>query len=363
MNTSYTHRPMSKTIMLVGMIITCFWIASFFADVVVLLIFSILTAFMLKPLVTYLELRFEMRKSFAVLNVFLLVGCAMVLAVYLLIPIAVKNIRSMADALQTFPFDQKLNEKVQGLARSYPFINSASTTEKIHVALQKGMDLMRSSLETVAGFAANLIIVPFISYFLIADGDNAAKRFIEHIPNKYFEMALNVIHKIKTNLVGYLKGWILECTIIGILSIIGLSLLGINYAVFIGIMAGIANLVPYFGPIVGASLAVIVSITQTGDFSMLGPILLLTVFIRLVDDFVVQPLCFSTSIDMHPLAVVLVLLFGHELMGIAGLVLAMPIATILRVTAVETYWGLKHYRITSSSAAHVPSENSEIDIQ
>lgn len=96
---------------------------------------------------------------------------------------------------------------------------------------------------------------------------------------------------------------------------------------------------------------------------MLGPILLLTVFIRLVDDLVVQPLCISTSIDMHPLAVVLVLLFGDELMGIAGLVLAMPIATILRVTAVETYWGLKHYRITSSTAAHGPSENSEIDIQ
>jgi predicted PurR-regulated permease PerM len=318
---------------------------------------------LLKPLVTSLELRFEMRRSFAVFIVFLCITGAIVLAMYLLIPIAVKNIQSMSDALQTFPFDKKLNEKVQDLARSYPFINSASATEKVHVVLQRGMDLVRNSLETVAGFAANIIIVPFISYFLIADGDKAAKNFVEHIPNKYFEMALNVIHKIEASLVGYLKGWMLECTIIGILSIIGLSFLGINYAVFIGTTAGIANLVPYFGPIVGALLAVIVSITQTGDFSMLGPILLLTVCIRLIDDMVVQPLCFSTSIDMHPLAVVLVLLFGHELMGIAGLVLAMPIATILRVTAVETYWGLKHYRITSSSAAHTLSETGEIDLQ
>jgi predicted PurR-regulated permease PerM len=268
----------------------------------------------------------------------------------------------MAHALQAFPFDQKLNEKTQELAKSFPFINSVTATEKIHVALQNGLQLAESGLETVAGFAASLIIVPFIAYFLIADSDKAIKKFIEFIPNKYFEMTLNVLYKIKIKLVGYLKGWILECTIIGVLSIFGLTILGVDYAVFIGIAAGIANLVPYFGPLVGASLAVIVSMTQTGNFSMLGPILLLTVFIRIIDDIVIQPLCFSTSIDMHPLAVVLILIFGHELMGIAGLVLAMPIATILKTTAVETYWGLKHYHITSSSSARASSESIPTNI-
>ncbi len=349
MTSHYAHRPFLKTLILLVILLTCFWFASFFPNVVADLILSVLTAFALKPVVTVIELRLKIRRRLAAFIVIFFIAGTAVSTGYLLFPLAIKSIGSMVNALRTFPFDQKLNEETKDLARSFPFLSSAVTAEKVHTVLQNGIQLLESGLETVAGFAAIIVIVPFISYFLIVDGDKAIKRFIEIIPNKYFEMSLNVFYKIKIKLVGYFKGWMLECTIIGVLSIAGLTVLGVDHALFIGIAAGIANLVPYFGPVVGASLAVLVSMTQTGDFSMLGPILLMTVLIRVIDDVVIQPFCFSNSIDMHPVAVVLVLLVGHELMGIAGLVLAMPIATILRTTVIETFWGLKHYQITSAS--------------
>jgi predicted PurR-regulated permease PerM len=160
-------------------------------------------------------------------------------------------------------------------------------------------------------------------------------------------MTLNVLHKISRQLVGYLKGWILDSLIIGTLTIIGLSILGVDYPVVIGTLAGIANLVPYLGPIVGAALAIVVSLTQVGNFGMVGPIIIMTLVIRMLDDFVVQPLCFAKSVDMHPLTVILLLLIGHEMLGVAGMLLAIPLATILKVSAVESYWGLKNYRITA----------------
>jgi predicted PurR-regulated permease PerM len=86
---------------------------------------------------------------------------------------------------------------------------------------------------------------------------------------------------------------------------------------------------------------------EFGSFQMLLPILLLSLIIRLIDDLVLQPLCFGKTLDMHPVAVVFVLLIGHQLMGVVGMVISIPIATILRVTATETYWGLKHYSITT----------------
>jgi putative permease len=349
MNGHFTHRPLLKTLLILSILLTGFGVASFFPNVVADLIFSILTAFVLNPVVTFLESRFRIRKSLAAFLVIFFVAGTAVSAIYLLFPFAVKSISSMIDALRTFPFDQELNKKTKDLAESFPFINPAVVTEKTHAILQKGIHLLESGIETVAGFAATVVIVPFVAYFLIVDGDKAVNGFIELIPNKYFEMSLNVFYKIKVKLVDYFKGWLLECAIIGILSIAGLTILGVNHAVFIGIAAGFANLIPYFGPVVGASLAVIVSMTQTGNFSMLLPILLLTVLIRIIDDIAIQPLCYSASIDMHPAAVVLILLIGHELMGIAGLMLAMPIATILKTTAVETYWGLKHYQITSAT--------------
>jgi predicted PurR-regulated permease PerM len=173
------------------------------------------------------------------------------------------------------------------------------------------------------------------------------KKLIEHVPNKYFEMTLNVLNKIGRDLVGYLKGWILDSVIIGLLTIVGLTILGVQYSVLIGALAGIANLVPYLGPVVGATLAILVSLTQLGNFSMLGNIIIMTLIIRVIDDTVVQPICFAKSIDMHPLMVIVVLIVGHELLGIAGLVVAIPLATVLKVSAQETYWGLKHYSITA----------------
>ncbi|HVN47302.1 MAG TPA: AI-2E family transporter, partial [Bacteroidota bacterium] len=107
------------------------------------------------------------------------------------------------------------------------------------------------------------------------------------------------------------------------------------------------NIVPYLGPIVGAGLAILVSLITTGDFQMLFPILVLALVTRLADDLILQPICFGKSLDMHPVAVVLTLIIGHQLMGVAGMVISIPIATILRVSATETYWGLKNYTITA----------------
>ena len=131
------------------------------------------------------------------------------------------------------------------------------------------------------------------------------------------------------------------------LTIIGLTILGVQYSVLIGALAGVANLIPYVGVAVAATLAAIVSLTQLGNFSMLVPIGIMMLVIRGIDDTIVQPMCFAKSIDMHPLMVILVLIIGHELLGIAGLVVAIPLATILKASANETYWGLKHYSITA----------------
>jgi len=69
--------------------------------------------------------------------------------------------------------------------------------------------------------------------------------------------------------------------------------------------------------------------------------------VQVLDNIIIQPLCFSKTVDMHPVTVIFVLIVGNSLMGIAGMLLAIPIATILKSSAIETYWGLKHYRITA----------------
>jgi putative permease len=347
MTTSHSNRPFLKVTILLAIIIACFWIASYFSGLVITLIVSGLSAFVMRPLVKLLEFRLGLRRSLSIAIVFLLAGGGTVLALMQIIPLFTDTVRSMYDAFKVFNFDDKLNELAKGLTAHAPFIKPEDLVKKAHVALDAGLQMLGDSVGTLAGFAVNLAIVPFITYFILAEGDGAMKKLIERVPNKYFEMTLNVLHKIGSDLVGYLKGWILDSAIIGVLTIIGLTILGVQYSVLIGALAGVANLIPYVGVAVAATLAIIMSLTQLGNFSMLVPIGVLMLLIRGIDDTIVQPMCFAKSIDMHPLMVILVLIIGHELLGIAGLVVAIPLATILKASAIETYWGLKHYSITA----------------
>ncbi len=341
------HRPFLKALMILGIISLALWVASFFPDLVVTLIISVLCAFILRPLVVFLEFRLGVRRSISIGLVFVFVGCLMALAAIEVIPFLIYRARSMYETFRQFPFDQRLNEMALGITAQIPFLEAATVSAKVRSVVQGGMEFLGQGLSTAAEYLVNLAIVPFITYFILAEGDSALKKLIERVPNKYFEMTLNVMNRISRDLVGYLRGWILDSVIIGLLSIIGYLAIGVDYAILIGILAGIGNLIPYLGPIIGAVPAFLVSLTQYGDFQKAVPIIILTFSVQLIDNTIVQPLCFSKTVDMHPVTVILVLLIGNTLMGVAGMLLAIPIATILKASATETYWGLKNYRITA----------------
>ncbi|HTY38638.1 MAG TPA: AI-2E family transporter [Bacteroidota bacterium] len=339
--------PIVKVAVLIGAIALSVWIASFFPDLVLALILSGLAAFILGPFVSAVESRFGMKRVPAIITTFVTVGGAIVYLLSLVLPMLLDRLIEIHGQIQKFPFEAKLQELTKGLEHTLPFINSTALAQTIHTAIQSAADEAGSLIQKALGTIVTLVIVPFVTYFILADGRKAYTTLIERVPNRYFEMTLNVVQKIRRQLVGYLKGWLLDSMIIGMLSIIGLSILGVQYSIIIGVLAGIANLVPYLGPVVGASLAILVSLTQVGNFSMVGPIIIMTLLIRMADDFVVQPLCFAKSVDMHPLTVILLLLIGHEMMGVGGMLLAIPLATIIKVSAVESFWGLKSYRITA----------------
>jgi putative permease len=346
--TAASNRPLIKVLFLLGIIVLGFWIISFFPDLVLTLLFSILSAFILRPLVSLLEFRVGIRRIYSVSIVFLVIGGSLIVISILFIPFAIERLKTLYDGFKNFPFDQKLNEAAISLTANIPFTDPQTVTHQVHDFVQSGLQGLNSLLAATAGFLVNLFIVPFITFFILSEGDTATKKLIERVPNKYFEMTLNVLNKIKKELVGYLRGWILDSVIVGILNIIGFYLIGVNYAILLGIFAGISNLIPYVGPFFGVIPALLISLSQCGDFRQAFPILAVTlVLVQLLDNIIIQPLCFSQSVDMHPVTVIFVLIIGNSLMGIAGMLLAIPIATILKSSAVETYWGLKHYQITA----------------
>ncbi len=340
------NKALMKTGGLLAVILVAFVVASFFPTVMLILISSALISFVLSPIVRTLELRFGLRRSIGALVVFAVIGGVLIVGGIQLVPWMIGRAKLLVAQFGGFPWEEKMNEAAANLAQSLAFVDASTVSAKFHEVLNASAAEAEALLSNAVSFIAAVAIIPFVTFFMLSESHTASKNLIRRIPNKYFEMSLNVVYKIRRDLIGYLRGWIMDSVVIGLLSMIGLYLIGVDYPILIGAIAGAANLIPYLGPVVGAVPAFLVSVTQYGDFRMLVPIAVLTLAIQAIDNVIVQPIAFAKSVDMHPLTVILVLIIGNELMGVIGMLVAIPIATILKVSALETYWGLKNYRIT-----------------
>jgi len=213
-------------------------------------------------------------------------------------------------------------------------------------------NIINKVFDTTSAVLIGTLAVLFISFFLLYEKGLFRKNIIALIPNSYFEVSISAIYKIEKLLSNYLFGLLIQMFSIFTLVSIGLIVSEVKYAVTIAIFAAIANLIPYIGPILGASFGLIVSLStqlqqsQDTAFSILAiKVIIVFLIVQLSDNLLLQPIIFSRSVKAHPLEIFSVVFMGAALAGAVGMIFAIPVYTILRVTAFEFWKGYKEYRI------------------
>jgi predicted PurR-regulated permease PerM len=189
-----------------------------------------------------------------------------------------------------------------------------------------------------------LFSILFIAFFFLKDENMFEKSLLLVIPEKHHKATRNVIADSKNLLVRYFVGVFLE--VIGVMSLItiGLWILGVKNALLIGFFGGIMNIIPYLGPVIGSVIGITLGITGTlafGSYSELLPVLfkLAGVFIvvNFIDNNILVPMIYSRSVKSHPLEIFIVIIMGGGLAGLPGMLLAVPVYTLLRVIAKEFF--------------------------
>ncbi len=191
-----------------------------------------------------------------------------------------------------------------------------------------------------------VVIVPFVAFFFLKEGHRITHGLIELVPNKYFEMTLNLVHSINNSIGGYVRGQLLAVSVVALMSVSGLTLIQMNYALPVGVVAGLANMIPYLGPLIGIIMASAVALVTEGGTSMVTQVVILFLFIQIIDNVLVQPIVVAKSVDLHPLVVMVVVMIGSDLWGMVGMLVAVPVTGILKVSGQTIYEGLKGYRVT-----------------
>ena len=238
------------------------------------------------------------------------------------------------------------------LQEHFPTLKEIDLAEELnHRAQAWATDMLKKTPALVGSLLSGItifVIVPIVGFFFLIEGRAIKRAFIEIVPNRYFEMVLNLLHRIDSQLGGYIRGLVLSVIIISMLSIVGLRIVGLQDYLVVGTIAGLSNVIPYLGPIIGIVAGVIAALLQysTLSWGTILPVVGVFMFVQIMDNVFVAPVVVARSVNLHPLLVIFVVLVGNHLFGAVGMLLAVPITAVIKVSAQTIYEGLRSYSVT-----------------
>ncbi|MEO5969974.1 MAG: AI-2E family transporter [Bdellovibrionia bacterium] len=247
---------------------------------------------------------------------------------------------------------QKMRTFELYLKSQYTFLESIHPTDTL---LKSGNDtgqwFVDHGAALVGGLLTWVLITPPLTWVLLSEGKSIQRRFFQLVPNRYFEQYFLITSKILTGISDYLRAKLIEAVLVGLMVTVGLMLIKAPYAVVLGILAGVTNIIPYAGPILGAIPGIFLSTFNDGHTSgIIMGVVLVYVVANLVDMILIFPLVVAKLINLHPLLLIAIVSIGQTYYGLVGMLISVPIATALKVVIHEIYLAIYEYR---------PSRNTE----
>ncbi len=334
------------------------WFLWQISEIVVLFLISLLMFYVVDPLVTSIERGLKLNRTGAILLFYLLCIIMIGLGLWLVLPAVGSQFQTVYSLLTDETVQADIVDRANELVTRSPI---EVPVEDLSGYISEYAALV---LSNVAAFLINLlslfslsIIVPFILFFLLKDGTGMKKKVISLVPNRFFEMSLNLIDTVDRYLGAYIRGQMAVASSVGALSALGLWIVGVPYYFVIGMFAGLANLIPYLGPVAGAIPAMILSMVLFDDLTPLwgdpyqalweplAGIGITFAVVQLTDNIFISPLIVSRSTNLHPMVVIIAVLIGAQLFGLVGMLLGVPVISITKVVIEDLIWHCRNYRL------------------
>ena len=300
---------------------------------------GMILAYLGDPLTDWLEAK-GLSRRLAVSVVFLVLSLLLIVAFVILIPLMGRQLGQLIEALpEMFNWVQAMVlpwvREVSGLDFSTDFDQlrqglMANWKETGTFAAGLLAQVSRSGL-ALAIWIGNLALIPVVTFYLLLDWDRLKRRVRDLLPRRYEPTATRLAIQCDEVLSAFLRGQLLVMLSLGIVYAVGLTLLGIQFGVLIGIVAGLASIVPYLGVIVGLAIAAIVAFFQYGDVLHLLGVAAVFAIGQMLEGMLLQPLLLGDKIGLHPVAVIFAVLAGGQLFGFTGILLALPVAAMVMV--------------------------------
>jgi len=310
---------------------------------------AIVIALMGRPIVAFLRERLKFANTLAVITVMLLFVAMLFGLISLFIPLIAEQGNNLS-LLDIGAFEEKLEllykEVSQYFGRPVPPLEEFIKDQELNLieGLEVGFipQFLNSVMSVLSNLSIGLFSVLFISFFFLKDSKFLQNVIVLIVPDDQEQGIINSIQKIKKLLSRYFVGLLIQLSFLFLIYTITLLLVGIDNPLVIAFLCALFNVIPYLGPIIGAAIMVLLTMTSHlgADFSTVilpdvGWVLLGVVIGQLIDNFFSQPLIYSSSVRSHPLEIFLVIIIAGLLFGVVGMILAIPGYTVIKVVLKE----------------------------
>lgn len=178
-----------------------------------------------------------------------------------------------------------------------------------------------------------ILTVPFILFYMFKDGHKFPAAMSRFLPQSLRNEAIHIANETSETLASYIQGQTIVCIFVGIGTFIGYSIIGIPNALILALVAAITNIIPYFGPFIGGAPAVIVAALISPKLALF--VVLIILIVQQIDSNLISPYIMGKKLNIHPLTIILLLLFAGNFAGVLGMVLAVPTYAICKVVIVN----------------------------
>jgi len=299
-------------------------------DIIAILFTSVVIAAALNRTVDRLQKR-KVPRSLSVILIYLILISVIAMSIYLLIPPITTQIRELSSQFPDL-YDKFIPRilGVEGFSLREEFVSGTQgLLSSLGDNITSAGRTVFSMLGTIFGGIISAIAVLALSFYLIVQ-ENALKNFIRLcVPKRRSPYIIDLIDRINGKIGRWLSGQIILCVVVGVFSFLGLWLLGVRYALVLAIFAGLTEVIPYIGPIVGAIPAIFLAFIQSPFLALF--VVILYFIVQQLENHVFVPKIMQKAIGLNPVVVICALLIGGKLAGILGMILAVPVAAGISV--------------------------------
>jgi putative permease len=315
-------------------------------NLLVSLIFAFVTAYMLAPAVDLLERRGFERK-WAVILPFIALAVSLSIIVKVFFPTLLEQLQNLQ---QNYPkyssavsvFVTETEAQVTGFMQNiYPL----DLKGRIEPQLMSWAGTFFQDLPAYVSKSLMIVfLTPLLAFFMLLDGKGFVRNLLSLVPNNFFELALNLQHQVATQLGGFIRARIIQSILVGLVIWIGLVALDFPYALVLAVVAGVLNVIPYLGPLVGVLPALVISFANGANHGEMAWIAGIYATAQALDAVLITPFVVAKIVDLHPITVILVIIAGSQMMGILGMVICIPVFSALKVSTIAIYKHLTDFR-------------------